>query len=65
MSLIYSINRRRTDGKLPIHLVKSYELLVFISEKYPDGVKVKDQYGRLPIHYMIQNSQVAHIFADC
>ena len=56
----YTFIRRRTDGKLPIHLVKSYELLVFICEKYADGVKIKDQYGRLPIHYVIQNSQVRH-----
>jgi len=52
-----AVSWRRTDGKLPIHLVKSHELLVLISEKYPDGVKLKDQYGRLPIHYFIQNSQ--------
>jgi len=49
-----------TFKRIPLHIAvksrASEEVIRFLVQSYPDGVKRKDSLGRIPLHYAISNS---------
>ena len=56
------------NGRIPLHVVKSLENAKILLTSFPDGVGIKDKQGNIPLHFVIQyseiSSQVANLLLD-
>ena len=47
---INSVKEQDGFGKIPLHLSHNLEVTQFLLDKYPQGAKIKDKLGEIPLH---------------